>query len=595
MAIDESVADFFHSFRQELLATVEVNGVFEAQGFMELIADDLLGAGELEGFEYCYFGARRGMRVDGYWFDDEDELCLLVADFESRQTLQSLTATEVAAHFRRLSNFFEGCAWDRLYEDLELTSPEYDLARQISDRLKQIHKVRMYLFSERVLSERVQQLPSEQAAGRTVSYHVWDVGRLHRLRSSESKKETLEIDLLERFRAGLPCLRVPVAAESYESYLVVVPGTVLADVYGQYGSRLLEQNVRTYLQERGKVNRGIRDTLDKDPEMFFAYNNGITATAESVVTQSNDNSLEITTIRDLQIVNGAQTTASLFHARRKHKVSLEDVFVQMKLSVIKAENSEGIVSRISEYANTQNRVSAADFFSNHPFHITMEEFSRRLWAPAVEGSQRETKWFYERVRGQYADATSSLTPSEKKKFQLEYPKQQVFSKTDLAKFENVWDDHPRWPNLGAQKNFARFADRISQEWRKNPDQFNAEYFRRVVARGIIFRATERLISRQSWYSGGYRANIVAYTLALLGAAAKKSGAILSYSTIWDNQGISEGFEAALEVCALEAVAVITNPPAGIANVTEWCKREGCWDRINARAANAARSLPRKLS
>ena len=127
------------------------------------------------------------------------------------------------------------------------------------------------------------------------------------------------------------------------------------------------------------------------------------------------------------------------------------IFVQMKLSVIDSEQSEVVVPRISEYANTQNRVNAADFFSNHPFHIRMEEFSRRIWAPAQQGAQRETKWFYERARGQYADAQSKLTPGEQKRFKAEYPKPQMFTKTDLAKFENVWDDHPKWVNLAARR------------------------------------------------------------------------------------------------------------------------------------------------
>ena len=187
----------------------------------------------------------------------------------------------------------------------------------------------------------------------------------------------------------------------------------------------------------------------------------------------------------------------------------------MKLSVIDSQQSETVVPRISEYANTQNRVNAADFFSNHPFHVRMEGFSRRIWAPAQKGAQRETKWFYERARGQYADAQSKLTPGEQRRFKAEHPKPQMFTKTDLAKFENAWDDHPRWVNLGSQKNFARYATRIGGEWEKSSDGFNEFYFKRAVARGIIFRATERIVSAQPWYNGGYRANIVAYTLWFL--------------------------------------------------------------------------------
>ena len=91
-------------------------------------------------------------------------------------------------------------------------------------------------------------------------------------------------------------------------------------------------------------------------------------------TRTTDDGLVIDSIKDLQIVNGGQTTASLFHTRRSDKADLGEVFVQMKLTVIDDEKSEEVVPRISEFANTQNKVNAADFFSNHPFHVRMESF-----------------------------------------------------------------------------------------------------------------------------------------------------------------------------------------------------------------------------
>ena len=147
-------------------------------------------------------------------------------------------------------------------------------------------------------------------------------------------------------------------------------------------------------------SKGIRATILNEPQMFFAYNNGITATAQQVETRMTDSGLQIVRMTDLQIVNGGQTTASLFHTQRR------EIFVQMKLSVIDSEQSEMVVPRISEYANTQNQVNTADFFSNHLFHVRMADFSRRIWAPAQQGAQRETKWFYERARGQYVNAQS---------------------------------------------------------------------------------------------------------------------------------------------------------------------------------------------
>lgn len=589
--MDQRIEEFFHDFRQELLAGAEVSGSFLLSEFMESFANELVETGFTEGFELCHFRAQRGMRADGYWFNDEGTLDLFIADFDSRSELESLTKTDMEAAFRRISNFFEACIDKNLAADLEVTSPEYGLARQISDRRGSIASINLILLSERTLSEKVQALPDGELTGIPTSYQVWDISRLQRLRSSHGQKESLDLNFEEMFGRGIPSLRAHAVADTYQAYLMVIPAEVLATLYQKFGARLLEQNVRTFLQARGSVNKGIRTTILNEPGMFFAYNNGITATARKVETRMTDSGLMITRIIDLQIVNGGQTTASLFHARKRDKADLSQIFVQMKMSVIDSEQSDTVVPRISEYANTQNRVNAADFFSNHPFHVRMEQFSRRIWAPAQNGSQRETKWFYERARGQYADAQSKLTPSEQRRFKAEHPKPQMFTKTDLAKFENVWDDHPKWVNLGAQKNFARYAARIGSEWEKSSGGFNEFYFKRAVARGLIFRASERIVSAQSWYNGGYRANIVAYTLAVLSDVMRHRKENIDFMSIWNAQNVDSVLESAIAIVSAEVNEIIINPPHGISNINEWCKKDACWIRIQDRRENIARLLP----
>lgn len=589
--MEQAGEEFFHDFRQELLAGAAANGRFQLDEFMETVAAELVETGFTEGFELCHFRAQRGMRVDGYWFNDEGALNLFIADFESRNELASLTRTDVDAAFKRVANFFDASLDRNLAGDLEVTSPEYGLAKQIADRRGAIGSLNLILLSERTLSGAVQSLPDGKVVGVPTSYHIWDISRLHRQQSSRSHKEPLDLDFGQMFGQGIACLPAHLTTNAYQSYLMVMPADVLATLYGSFGARLLEQNVRTFLQARGDVNQGIRATILNEPGMFFAYNNGITATAQSVETEVTDAGLAITRIVDLQIVNGGQTTASLFHTRKRDKADLSQIFVQMKLSVIDSQQSEMVVPKISEYANTQNRVNAADFFSNHPFHIRMEGFSRRIWAPAQKGTLRETRWFYERARGQYADAQSKLTPAEQRRFKAEHPKPQMFTKTDLAKFENVWDDHPRWVNLGSQKNFARYAARIGSEWEKSPDAFNEFYFKRAVARGLIFRATERIVSAQSWYNGGYRANIVAYTLAVLADITKRRKESIDFLEVWNAQMVDPMLEDVIAVASDMVNDDITKPPHGISNISEWCKKEACWTRIQARAEAVANLLP----
>ncbi|MBF2755243.1 MAG: AIPR family protein [Gammaproteobacteria bacterium AqS3] len=585
--MEQTTAEFFHDFRQELLAGAEASSEFQLSEFMDIFSKELIETNFIEGFESCHYRDQRGMRVDGYWFDDEGTLDLFVADFASREELESLTQKEMKAAFKRARKFFEASFSRDLFEALDETTPEYGLSRQISDRRDVIHKVNFFLVSERALSDRIQSIEDQQVDDIEATYHIWDVSRLQRQRSSRGRKEPLDIDFKEAFGNGINCLRANFASGTHESYLVVLPGEVLATLYGEYGARLLEQNVRSFLQARGNVNRGIRDTILREPQMFFAYNNGITATAQDVIVEPGDSGLEIIRIKDLQIVNGGQSTASLFHTKRREKASLDGVFVQMKLSVISPEDSEYFVPKISQYANTQNRVNAADFFSNHPFHIRMEGFSRRIWAPAQGGAQRETKWFYERARGQYADAQSKLTPSEQKRFKAEYPKPQMLTKTDIAKFENAWDDHPKWVNLGAQKNFVRYAERNGEIWAKDSGRFNERYFRSAIGRAIIFKWTEKMVSGESWYNGGYRANIVAYAIATVNQLGKRKGKVVDFQKCWNKQEVYPELAAALRKTAKFVYDDISQPPQGISNISEWCKKEECWARLDQKISQLA--------
>ncbi len=363
-----------------------------------------------------------------------------------------------------------------------------------------------------------------------------------------------------------------------------MPGQILSDLYRDYGERLLEQNVRTFLQFRGKINKGIRNTIVNEPNMFFSYNNGLSATAEAVETDLNDTRL--LKVKNLQVVNGGQTTASIFTANRKEKADLSKVYVQIKLSVIEPELVEEVVPRISEYSNTQNRVNAADFFSNHPFHLRIEEFSRRLWAPSPEGAVQQTHWFYERARGQYANQQANLTPSEKKKFLAQNPRSQMFTKTDLAKFILTFDEAPHEVSLGAQKAFSGtqrtkgLVGRIAKVWEKHDGrEFNEIWFKQAIAKAIFFKGLDRLVFRMPWY-GGYKANIVTYTLAKFASMVREAGRHINFLAVWEKQQLPDAIENQLGDIAETVNEMLNNPPEGTtSNVSEWAKKELCWDRI----------------
>jgi hypothetical protein len=579
-----TLEDFREGLLQDVLARARLVGVAGEAAFTEIVASELMEAGELETFEYCHYRHETlGLRVDGYCLAEEELVLTLVAtDFRQGDQVETLTKRDAEDGFRRLRKFCERARDEKFYERIEPTSPGYDLAHSIHERRGSYNRVRFLLFTDARLGERTDIPADSRIGGLHCSYQVWDVTRLHRLAESQSGREDITIDFNAAFGQGLPCLVADVDAGAYQSYLIVMPGRILADLYEEHGDRLLEQNVRTYLQARGGINSGIKRTIVAEPTRFFAYNNGLTATAEDVDTRMGADGLQIVRLRNLQIVNGGQTTASLFHARLKDKASLDRVYVQMKLSVIKDQDTANeIIPKISEYANSQNRINAADFFANSPFHLRVEDLSRRQWAPSNDGGALQTHWFYERARGQYANAQAALSPSDRRKFQLQNPKSQLITKTDLAKFENSWAGLPHIVSLGAQKNFADFAKRMGGEWEKQPLAFNERWFKTMIAKAILFRETERMIGSQRWYGGGYRANIVTYTVASLAHNLRARRKVLAFDGVWQAQSISAEILAQLETIAEAVNAVVTSPPPGMRNVTEWCKKLQCWERVSS--------------
>lgn len=580
------VHEFREQFLNEAAAWAASERDFKHSSFLDVAVRYLEEAEEVADFQAIYYrgvGAnRKNLAIDGFAFDDaDDSLRVFVAEPALTNETPTLTFTDAKSHFGRLDAFLEQ-SLSGLADSIEISSPAHGLATEVAARWGTLTKVRAYLLTDALLSSKVRDWPEGTVRNVPVEYHIWDIGRFFRAFSSRTGRDDLVVDFSSHSGGGVPCLEAGTDTHEYRAYLCVVPATLLADLYEEHGSRLLEGNVRSFLAIRGKVNKGIRNTLLHSPEMFFAYNNGIAATASSVVTSTAGD--RIVSAADLQIVNGGQTTASLASARKNDKADLSAVYVQMKLSVVSPERSGEMIPLISRFANSQNRVSEADFFSNHEFHRRLEEISRRLWVPAVGGAQHETHWFYERTRGQYLNETALLTPARKRNFEQLNPRSQVLTKTDLAKAENAWRQLPHIVSRGAQKNFLDFATYVTGRWETDSTQFHEEYWRTVVGRTIMFRATEKLVTTQDWYAGGYRANVVAYAIAGLSRLVDLRGAGLTadFGHIWRSQALPAGMRGQLVSLAKTMHDVITQPHPTIQNVTEWSKRELCWTEARQR-------------
>lgn len=579
-------------FHNQLLADVQGDadalGLISVEAFLEKVGEFLTEAGEIGNVNRAYYDGKFGrsnLKVDGYGGDPtmtDGVLSLIICDFEVTPEARTIRADKINPMLKRLKAFFQA-SLDRSFRDsLEETSSAFGLADLISATWKKTEKVKLIVVTNAESRAKADAFTAGQIDGKPVTYNVWDLQRIKRFVEQGQARENMVVDFQSEFGGGIPVLRASGGGSALESYMAVIPGTQLAAIYEKWGPRLLESNVRSFLQARSKVNKGIRDTIRDEPHMFLAYNNGIAATADSIELGSEGEGLILKSVNNLQIVNGGQTTASVHAARKTFAEQLEAVFVQMKLNIVPPDLSDTVVPKISEYANSQNKVNAADFFSNHPFHIRVEELSRRILAPQGDEGYRETKWFYERARGQYADERGRRTIAERKKFDAEFPRSQFFTKTDLAKYENTWACKPHTVSLGAQKNFADFAKSIGSRWGKEGKGFKDIWFKRLVAKGIVFKRMEKLVSASNWYEGGYRANIVTHGIAKVVHDAGKFDMAIDLDRIWRMQTVPNELLAALEIAGAEAQEIITSPADGIRNMSEWAKKQACWDRLSKR-------------
>lgn len=569
MAKNQTLDDFYKSFREEILCAsdTETSGWTTEDFLTAVMLEYLEEAGEVTDPVICPF-RDRGLQMNAYAFsEDFESVDIFVSIYSDTEMPRSVSQTDIDSAIKRAIQLYHRAVND-LYTSFQRDNDTYEFAISVFQNKSNIKNVRICALTNGLVKPIA--LKNITISGAEVSFALWDIDRLYRCVTSGKMRETIEIDFEEKFQTTIPCIENS-TSNKYSVYLAIINGELLAALYSEFRDRLLEKNVRSFLQVKGGVNKGIRDTLRDEPDMFLAYNNGISVTAESVeIVRDENGKPSIKRIRDMQIVNGGQTTASIFNAWNDKKlgVDLSKVFVQMKLSVIgSAEDMDVIVPRISTFANTQNKIQVADFSANDPFHRRIEELSRTIWAPA-QGGMKPQNWFYERARGQYADMlTRESTPKRKKEYKETHP---LFTKTDLAKYENTWDQLPYQVSEGAQKNFHKFMLRLKERKGFVPDE---AYYRNLIAKAILFRRTEKLVQQQQY--GGYRANIVTYTLAFL---SHETAQRIDLERIWKEQGLTPALEAEIIAISRFVQKLIVNPPGG-ANVSEWCKKEKCWSLI----------------
>lgn len=587
--------EFLEELRQMVIRRASTEHLVDTLAFVSEVASRLEEDpvfGEFTLAEHISQDPRnRQLRLHGFTELDESDgtISLVIGRWVEEPEPSPLMTTDVAQLRSWLENFASTALADKPIDQMHASGEAYALVESLRSRKADLSCIRLHIFSNQSLSQRFKKEFRSRIAGIPTETHIWDLKRLMAMYGSDREREMVEIDLSDFKSNGIPCIEAS-KGEGLESYLCAIDGNILADLFDRFGSRLLEGNVRSFLGMKGNVNKGIRKTIQDDRHLFFAYNNGIAATAVAVKVDRAGGMSRIMGISDLQIVNGGQTTASVLRARKQDRLPLDGVTVPMKLTVVAREQAHDLIPRIAEYANTQNKVAIADFFANHAFHRKMEEISRRLLVPGKAGVRVQSKWFYERSRGQYQNERLYLSKARKDAFDIEFPSKQVINKTELAKYDSTLEEKPHWAALGVQKNFIKFAGKFSPKgdrteadyWEELSPTFGEGYYQRMVAMAILWKAGEVIVSegRGSWYKGDYRSQIVTYAWGLIFHAMRVVGKEPDLVRAWEKQAT----DACLNDCFMRSAILIQDAllslPAGSSNVGEWAKKEACWQRIS---------------
>ncbi|MCB1885712.1 MAG: AIPR family protein [Geminicoccaceae bacterium] len=560
-------------------------GDFRENVFTAWVAEYLEEAGITAGVSCVFHESRAGQglaRINGYALDEEERrLDLLATLFQDATTPVTVPTADMARAAGQAARFF-GAALKGLDERLEPGSEAAAMARQIRDAGGWLKDVQVRLLTDgRSAARGVKPL---RVGDWTLHFDIWDIERLFRAMQAGRPQSEIAIDL-EEHGGAIPCLPLPQAADAYAAYLAVLPGELLYRLYERYGARLLELNVRSFLSARGKVNKGIRETLRKEPERFLAYNNGLVMTADAVeLTTLPDGRPAIRGMRGLQIVNGGQTTASVHRARKVDRSDIGRVLVAAKIAVIDPAHQEAMVKDISRHANTQNVVQVADFSANEAFHVALERLSRGVWCPGERG-----RWFYERARGQYQveKAQAEATTTGRRKFKEQTPPARRFVKTDVARYRHAWEQKPYLIARGSQKNFDVFMQDLKA--RKGDWVPDEAWYRDLIAVAILYRAVETVVRKSP--IAAYRANVVAYTVC---AVVDRSGSGLGLERVWREQALSPELTGMLRDWAPRVHRAIVESAQG-RNVTEWAKKEGCWERVRSLDLPFPAPLPPELA
>jgi hypothetical protein len=582
--------DFLTETRADVNARMLDGSPFAEIAFSELVMQHMADAGMTFEPQICHYQgkvANANLRLSGYSVsEDGDQLDLFVSLYEGVETLSPIADAQTKAVADQCLRFLQLCAEGTMAAKLDESSDARSLADTIHAIYNDLDQVRVFVLTDKVA--KAKWFKARQIGKKSVHLEVMDIERLFRHMSEGKPRDELVVDFTQISGSPLPCVFVPGQAD-YDYALAAIPGEALRYLYERYGARLLEANVRSFLSVKGKgVNAGIQKTLRDAPDRFMAYNNGIVLVAdEARLSNAQDGSPGIAWLKGMQIVNGGQTTASLYFAKKKYPdTDLTQVRVPAKIIIMKIQDAakeEALVSDISRFANSQNAVRQSDLSANKPFHVDIERLSLTVYCPDGVG-----RWFYERAAGSYTTmlAREGVTQAKLRVLKETLPPARRLTKTDLAKYVVAWDQKPDVVSLGAQKCFDRFMEAmgVAEDGGVAPVLDSAAY-KAMIAKAILYKAVQKLV-RPMFQA--FQGNVTSYTVALV---SKLVGEQLKLERVWNKQGVSSELLAQIAIWAREVHEELQRTATG-RMISEWSKKPECSEAIlNARYSTAMEGIP----
>lgn len=598
--MERALQNYIEELKSDVASLVysEGEGVSFEDKFTEYCIEVLESIGKCEGarvMSYIHPNSQGGIdwKINGYSLQDQYKeensktyyttLNLFITNFvtdDKDAYYYNISKDEYTKSINQIKRFINASLKRHIdYLDNSLTELN-ELVKIIGKQAQEFDRIKVFFLLNGFSNHEKEKF---DVAGIEVQVETWDINRLFKINESNSIHETIEIDFrnFSDESNGLHCLKVPIEDEMYDCYLAIVPGDILANLYKEYSNELLESNVRAFLGQTGKYNKGIRDTIRQKPQMFLPYNNGISATAETAETEIINNKLFITKLNNFQIVNGGQTTASLYHTQKKYKeVDLSKIFVQMKLTVIKDKEVKNIeVPNISRYANSQNKVTELDLSSNNPYFINIESLSRKKYVTNPENKNQSYLWFFERTNGQYRETLNKQTPARQKKFKEQNPSNLKFVKSDIAKLINLWDLEPHYVSQGSQKSFIQYTKKINELVSKNKLPGD-NFYKKLIANAIIFKQVDKLFGRKGVNAIGdtnLKSFTVAYTVSYFHYLTQNR---IDLWEIYTNQKIADIIIDQLRKLISFVFDFLQKEASGQL-ISEYAKRESSWKNLQA--------------